>query len=203
MRHSLRNQAPIHFALGVSTKLLGKHTHCQQREEMATGQGQPLQLLGAGQGPHSSLDVGDSITALTCPAPACQEQLLLPYPPQALIPPLSSACHAPGEGLLQAGNVPNPSQTRVSLMLIQSSRRGFLGSLSSFLYLQTSASQQPQRGPCRSAGGSVRQDGCPAVVCALVLSVTNTMSPALLRVWGQGQPLTTESLKIGAIQMPS
>lgn len=37
----------------------------------------------------------------------------------------------------------------------------------------------------------MRQDGCPALVCALVLSVTNMMSPALGTSQGVGTGATT------------
>lgn len=85
MRSNLRNQSSIHFAQDMGRELLENHNRCQQKEEMAAGQG----LIPAASVQTAGHQPASGERAISCSS--CWEQVGGHAPPQGL----EVGCHTP------------------------------------------------------------------------------------------------------------
>lgn len=168
MRHSLRNQSSIHFALGMSTEPW-KNTHTASRGKRwlwvrASPRSCWVQIKGHTPAQTWEIDChSPHLPSSSLPGAAAAP---IPSPGSHPCPVLCMPC--PWRGTAAGRECPKPKSR---WCLYRAATVGVLGLFSSLLCLQTSVSQKSQRGPCRSAGGSSEAEWlpcsclCPGVLC--------------------------------------
>lgn len=165
MRSSLSNQSPIHFALGMSTEPVEK-THKGRRWlwvraspcncwEQVKGHAPPWEWEIDYHSPHLPSFCLPGAAAASIPSPGSHHSPVLCMP-------------CPWRGTAAGRRHPKPEPHWCPY---RAATVGFPGSFAFLLYLQTSVSQQSQRCPCRSAGGSSEAGWlpcsslCPGLLC--------------------------------------